>query len=353
MKTTKVTLQGQDFVFSSAAEPVLLKYLKKLQRATRLRPGAYRQSVEALRDVLLGEKTKTVSKVKLSEAIELVGLPDQKTPVESLTQRFPRTKTPVRFISHLASRIRKMRWQRSLLRLGIAYATVLAAVSAVDAVSSRVRQSDDVGWTVAQTSIGPVRTWVEASLKTGAGEVWPRGWMVGLVYSFLFVILAVSLFYAGRKKRVWPVAGVFASIVLLTILWNTQQVSTPKLPREGQMFMGGSAEPLKPRLAYLQQCGDEIPYVFEGQTSGMLFRQLRDEGYKLAAPIKTRVSDGTIDTAQLCSTYDALRRDQPKESIVLQNYTQTADGTIRPYDFSDISDQTVTSSYGFFVKTQK
>ena len=62
MKTAVVTLQGQDFVVMASAEPVLLAHLKQLQRATRWHPAAYHQNVEALRDVLLTEGGKTVSK---------------------------------------------------------------------------------------------------------------------------------------------------------------------------------------------------------------------------------------------------------------------------------------------------
>ena len=349
MKTTKITLQSQDFVFSRTAELVLLEYLKKLQRATRLRPGMYRQNIEALRDVLLGESSKTISKARLVKAIDLVGLPDQITPAESLTQRFPRAKTPVRLMSHLVRRIRNMRWRHILLGLGIAYATLMAIASALGAISLRATRLEEGGWGAIQTSIGPVRAWAEEGVVSRAGD-WSQDWVIGLVYSVLFAALATVLFYILRKKRPWPLLGAFVSVLSLLILWNVQQANMPKTPPEGQTFVGGSAQPLKPRLAYLQQCGDEIPYVFEGQTSGMLFRQLRDDGYKLVAPIKTRVSDGTIDTAQLCTTYDVLRREHATQRIVLQMYTQASDGIVLPYNFSDIQDGAVTSSYGFFVK---
>jgi hypothetical protein len=82
----------------------------------------------------------------------------------------------------------------------------------------------------------------------------------------------------------------------------------------------------------------------------VLFRQLRDEGFRLAQPISTRVSDGSIDTAELCTAFDMLRRNHPKQNIVLQLYTTTADGTLRPYEFSDLGSDQVTSSYGLFVK---
>jgi hypothetical protein len=55
----------------------------------------------------------------------------------------------------------------------------------------------------------------------------------------------------------------------------------------------------------------------------------------------------------LCKTYDSLRREHRKTNIVLQNYTREADTTLRPYDFADLSDETVTTSYGLFVKSAK
>lgn len=88
MKTAVVTLQGQDFVVMASAEPVLLAHLKQLQRATRWHPAAYHQNVEALRDVLLTEGGKTVSKAKLVQAIQLVGVPNGKPWAKVLCRGF-------------------------------------------------------------------------------------------------------------------------------------------------------------------------------------------------------------------------------------------------------------------------
>jgi hypothetical protein len=168
----------------------------------------------------------------------------------------------------------------------------------------------------------------------------------------LLFVLAASLFYLGSKRRMLAIVGVLASVTALSVLWSVQQ-ATMAIQPEARLAPAGSAAPLEPRLAYLQQCGDEIPYVLEGQTSGLLFRQLRDEGFQLATPIATRVSNGTVDMQQLCKTYDSLRREHRKTNIVLQNYTREADTTLRPYDFADLSDETVTTSYGLFVKSAK
>jgi hypothetical protein len=106
------------------------------------------------------------------------------------------------------------------------------------------------------------------------------------------------------------------------------------------------AQPLQPRMAYLQQCGDEIQY---NSTDGMLFRQLRDQGFQLSAVIPTRESDGTIDVGTLCVQYDNLRRDHSAKDIVLQYYSRNDDGSIRAYDYTDLGEG--RASYGLFVKS--
>jgi uncharacterized membrane protein len=348
MKTTVVSLQGQDFVISSAAEPELLEYLKKLQRATRFRPGAYRQNVEGLRDVLLTGGPKPISKKRLSEAIELVGLPEPRQPFEPLTQRFP---SLTRSTSRAWCAIRRQAaggWRQTLL-LAVCFVAVILAVSSGITAMMLLLAGDkpEEGWNVMQTSIGPVRSWMVQPQDVPA---WPLNWLSYIVYCLLFVLVAMAAWRLRQKKHRFVYGAVLlASFAFALMLQNVQSTNLAVLP-ESRVLTGSAAAPLRSKIAYLQQCGDEIPYVFDGQTGGMLFRQLRDEGFRLAQPISTRVSDGSIDTAELCTAFDMLRRNHPKQNIVLQLYTTTADGTLRPYEFSDLGSDQVTSSYGLFVK---
>lgn len=346
MKTSLVTLQGQDFIVTQAAEFMLVAYLKKLQRATRFRPKAYRESVEALRDVLLaGDPSKPVSKQRLSSAIELVGLPD---PREGLWRENSGLSRFGLACLEVFRRTLQRSWGHKLLLAILAATVLLAIVSGTASLAAlfSTRSGTD-GWAITQTSIGPVRSWNEA---TGS-VAWPHNWVASAVYSVAFMLCAAALFQLVRARRqMASVLGVFVCVCLIASLW-TMQRSDAAIPSDSRIVTGNQAAPLQPHMAYLQQCGDEIPYVFDVSTGGTLFRQLRDEGFQLAQPIATRVSDGTLSTSELCTQYDVLRTKHPKSDVILQYYTQTADGTLRPYDFSDIEDAQVTSSYGLFVKS--
>lgn len=350
MKTNIVTLQGQDFVVSKAAEPLLVAHLKDLQKATRWHPSLYHQNVEGLRDVLLTSKAKTVSKATLMEAIELVGLPDDSQADETFGSRFPRIS---KWMGTLRSSLQGMPkrlplgWRYRIWSGVVAVTIFLGAIAVFSGVGSLfggMHQSD--GWQTIQTSIGPVRSWVEAHPTK---EEWPFGWQASFAYVVLLLVVAFAAARLRRGTRM-PIYGLIActALFMLFALWQMQRASTLP-PAASQVITATKA--LHPRVAYLQQCGDEIPYVFDNETNGMLFRQLRDQGFQLGTPIQTRMSDGTIDTTQLCSAYDELRRDHPKQNVVLQMYTTTADGTLRPYDFGDIQNQTVSSNYGLFVKS--
>lgn len=352
MKTTIATLQGQDFVLSTAAEPLLVAHLKELQRLTRFRSKVYRQNVEALRDVLLAEGGKTISKTKVHHAIELVGLPERSSTFEPFLAQFPSlakgTLTVRLWVQkHYISRHNLLSCLRAVTISVAVFCAVGAAIAALQALSSEGAAQGR--WEKTQTTLGAVRSWAEPN---GAQNTWSNNWQPYALLSGAFLLLAVVLYRensVGRQKLHHPI-GIVASLCLILLVWQTQLV-TPIPPPETSRFSNSNTAPLHPRLAYLQQCGDEIPYVFDNETNGMLFRQLRDQGFQLGTPIQTRMSDGTIDTTQLCSAYDALRRDHPKQNVVLQMYTTTADGTLRPYDFSDIQNQTVSSNYGLFVKS--
>ncbi|MBL8122391.1 hypothetical protein JNM87_06630 [Candidatus Saccharibacteria bacterium] len=343
MKTSLVTLQGQDFIVTQPAQSMLVAYLKNLQRATRFRPKAYRETVEALRDVLLaGSPSKPVSKQRLSSAIALVGLPD--TPQLGLWHENSRL---LRFGLACLGMFRR-RWGHRLL-LGLLAGTVMLAVISAFAGLVALFSSRSVGggWVITQTSIGSVRSWVE---RTGS-MAWPHNWVASAAYSVVFMLCAAALLQLVRgQRRLASGLAVFVCTCLVASLWMLQRADEA-IPPTSRIISGSQAAPLQSHMAYLQQCGDEIPYVFDTSTSGTLFRQLRDDGFRLAQPITTRVSDDTLSTPELCSQYDVLRTKHAKNDVVLQYYTQTADGTLRPYHFSDIEDARVTSSYGLFVKS--
>ncbi|MBL8031209.1 MAG: hypothetical protein JNK33_02710 [Candidatus Doudnabacteria bacterium] len=347
-KTHIVSLQGQDFVISAAAEPALLDHLKQLQHATRFRPGVYRQNVEGLRDVLLTGGSKPVSKKRFSEAIELVGLPEPRRPFEPITQHFPGLALKSSRVWHTIRYRSGSSWWQTLL-IVVSVAAVLLAVSAgFTAVWLLLAgHQPQEGWSVVQTSIGPVRSWM---VQPQAMPAWPLNWMSYIVYCLLFLLVAVAAWRLRQKKHRFVYGLVLLSSVVFALLLQNTQSTNLTIPPESKVITGSAAAPLRSKIAYLQQCGDEIPYVFDGQTNGMLFRQLRDDGFQLVEPLKTRVSDGSIDTTELCTAYDRLRRDHPKQNIVLQLYTTTADDTLRPYEFSDIGNSQVTSSYGLFAK---
>lgn len=354
MKTTLFTLQGQDFVLTEPARVGLMQHLKQLQRLTRFKPGVYRQNVEALRDVLLTGGAKPISKKRLDDAIGLVGLPDRKQGVETLGSRFPRATKVAEAVAiatrKIAKRVRlqpSRRLQRNTWTVIVVGSVLLATFGAYATFSTIPGlESPKTGWIMTQTSLGPVRSWVDSQ---NTGMAWPFDWRAALAYSILFGLVAVAaLQLRVFRHRLGAGLLLFVSLCLLLSLFQTQQANRFLLATPMQVQ---NTKPLQPKLAYLQACGDEVPYVFDGQTSGMLFRQLRDDGYKLAAVIPTRWSDGTINTTSMCQQYDTLRSGHSKNNIVLQDYTQEADGTIRPYDFSDIDNDNVTMSYGLFVKS--
>ncbi|QQS69332.1 hypothetical protein IPP75_05480 [Candidatus Saccharibacteria bacterium] len=352
MKTTVVTLQGQDFILSTAAEPLLVAHLKELQRLTRFRSKVYRQNVEALRDVLLTEGGETISKTKLHHAIELVGLPEKHSSSEPLSVQPLRLTKGILTLRLWAQKhyISRHNWLSGLRTIAITVAVFFAVGTGTVALQALSSEGVAQGrWEKTQTTLGAVRSWAEPN---GAQNTWSNNWQPYALLSGAFLLLAVVLYRehsVGRPQLHRPI-GIVASLCLILLVWQTRLV-TPIPPPKSSRFSNSNTAPLHPRLAYLQQCGDEIPYVFDNETNGMLFRQLRDQGFQLGVPIQTRMSDGTIDTTQLCSAYDALRRDHPKQNVVLQMYTTTADGTLRPYDFGDIQNQTVNSNYGLFVKS--
>lgn len=357
MKTTICTLQGQDFVLTKPAEQVLLQHLKQLQRATRFRPRVYRENVEALRDVLLAEGVKTVSRPKLEAALELVGLPDTHVNREPVAARFPKAYQAVRVVLRPVRKLARNTYhtlkKRGLYLLaGIAIAAgVMYLVAAF--VPLHVPRSSPEGWRLIDTTIGPVRYFTDdGSRYLGQDSQRVVGVVSGIV---LFIVAGLALRMPFAKHRALYGFAVAAGL-LCVLAVQTQTAMNGWLPaqQETAITQPGAivpTEPVRAQLAYLRQCGDEIPYVFDGATGGMLFRRLRDQGFRLAVPIATRWTDGTIDVAELCRQYDALRRNHATSDIVLQGYTQEADGTIRPYDFSDIENQQVTSGYGLFVKS--
>lgn len=351
MKTSVVTLQGQDFVLTEPARQVLMVHLKKLQRLTRFRPSSYRDNVEALRDVLIEQGGKHVSKVGIASAIGLVGLPEERSLNDTFQARFPRTYLVVKKIwlpvANLGRFISRHWWQ-SVIVLVAAMATLTSTGYVFSALMTiHPTGSATSGWQVMSTSIGPVRYYNTPVNSPGNTSGWLLGWPADILYAGIFLAVAILVLRLRRAGRLPFGLALLACGFLLLCLHFMQGQLTPNYATG--MNVPAETQPLQPRLAYLRQCGDEIQYVFDGGTDGMLFRQLRDEGFQLTTTIPTRESDGTIDTKTLCQQYDALRRDHTKTDIVLQYYAKNDDETIRPYDYADLGEG--ISSYGLFVKS--
>jgi len=82
----------------------------------------------------------------------------------------------------------------------------------------------------------------------------------------------------------------------------------------------------------------------------MLFRKLRDEGFREAQALPTRITDGSVDQSALCRAYDTLRQTHVSEDIVSQFYSKDQSGRMYPDDYRDTCDMTLASTYGLFVK---
>lgn len=351
MKTSVVTLQGQDFVLTEPAKQALMVHLKKLQKSTRFRPSSYRDNVEALRDVLIQQGGKHVSKVGITSAIELVGLPEKRSLNDTFQARFPRFYHVVakmwRPVARLGRLITRHWWQSVAILVAGAAVVLSAGYVFLALMSVQPIDGANSGWQTISTSIGQVRYYDIRTNVASDTPGWLFGWQGNILYAAIFLAIAGIVLRLRQKRRLVYVLTLFGCGFFLLCLHTFQRQITPDYATGRNVST--QTQPLQPRLAYLRQCGDEIPYVFDGDTGGLLFRQLRDEGFQLAVTIPTRESDGTIDTRVLCSQYDALRRDHSRTDIVLQNYTRNEDGSIRPYETSDIGEG--ISSYGLFVKS--
>jgi hypothetical protein len=345
MKTSVITLQGQDFVMTEPARQVLMAHLKKLQRSTRFRPGSYRDNVEALRDVLLERGGKSVSKAKMTAAIELVGMPDKKSLQDTFRTRFPRLYRMVRRVTRPAKRLAgaiRRHWWQSLAVIAAFIAVFMSVGSGFSALMALQPTHQSSGWSVITTTIGPVRSYSEPTTTENSG--WLFGWRADVLYSIVFLAIAILVLRLRRPGRLPFALALFGCGVVIMSLHFTQKIFMPDYATGANVPV--QAQPLQPRMAYLQQCGDEIQY---NSTDGMLFRQLRDQGFQLSAVIPTRESDGTIDVGTLCVQYDNLRRDHSAKDIVLQYYSRNDDGSIRAYDYTDLGEG--RASYGLFVKS--
>jgi hypothetical protein len=349
MKTSIVTLQGQDFIVTEPAQQILMLHLKKLQKLTHFRPGAYRDNVEALRDVLIEQGGKKVSKTGMLSALSLVGLPEKRSLNDTIQTRFPRlylfterVRRPLAKVGRWAYR----HWLQSLIAFAAVVTIIMSAGYIFSGVMAALPNTAASGWQTMSTSIGPVRHYNDQTDGTSNASDWLFGWQTDIVYAVLLLIISMLLLRLRRKGRLPFVLALIGCGFLLLCLHFVRQQSMPDYATGKNVSL--QTKPIQPRLAYLRQCGDEIQYVFDGSTDGMLFRQLRDEGFSLSVTIPTRESDGKIDTKTLCQQYDVLRRDHAKADIVLQYYAKNEDGTIRPYEYSDLGEG--ISSYGLFVR---
>lgn len=254
----------------------------------------------------------------------------------------PRLKTHVpRYAVKLQNAV-IARWKIPLVVFAVLglYLSIKDIFSATVTLDSLRQQS--ASWIMIDTTLGLVRSFSE---PTGSYPTWLLGWQSDFLYAGLFLLASILLLRLIKPKRQIAAYILVATLFALVGLWQVQrqEIKTRTTFASSQTV---SASPLVPRLAYLRQCGDEIPYAFDSQTSGLLFRKLRDEGYTLASTIPT--SYGYPDLQMLCGQYDRLRTTYKQGNVVLQLYTQRTDGTIRVYKFSDLASN--KSSYGFFVK---
>lgn len=354
MKTEVMRLQGQDIIMTELARRVVFTYLKKLQATTRFRSRLYKQYVEALRDVLTSDSKKTVSVATAQRAVEVVGLPDATETAGSIVAsvvvsvRQFRKKSSAWSPSKVVRNKGVRRFLRAMAVVGVIIALFFGTMSLFSALMSSVSVSTQKsGWVTTDTTIGVVRSWQDAPNPSQTSQ-WPMGWQVGVVLGVILLVIAYVLVQLLRRGFRLVYGMVLFVCLCLVMGLSLVQRANMAIPPESQIV--GSQTPIEPRLAYLQQCGDEIPYVFDGNSSGMLFRSLRDEGYVLATPIKTMESNGSMSIDELCQQYDTLRQTHAKKDVVLQFYTVQADGTPRTYDFSDIGNDDVTSTFGLFVK---
>jgi len=352
VKTSIVTLQGQDFVVTESAQQILVTHLKKLQKLTRFRPGTYRDNVEALRDVLIEQSGKKISKVGIVSALSLVGLPEKRSLHDTFQTRFPRLYLAAKRVGRPLAKVGRWvgrRWWQSLIVLAATVTIIMSAGYVFSGVMAILPNKPASGWQTMTTSIGPVRYYDDQTDTTSNTSDWLFGWQTDMVFAVLLCTISILLLRLRRKGQLPFVLALVGCGFLLLCLQFVRQQLMPDYATGKNVSM--QTKPIQPHVAYLRQCGDEIQYVFDGKSDGMLFRQFRDEGFRLAAAISTRASDGTMDSRMLCQQYDSLRLDHPKKDIVLQYYTTQSDGTVRPYDFSDLQDDQVTTSYGLFVKS--
>ena len=351
MKTAVVILEGHEFIVSATAMPILTTYVKSLRKSTLFKRRAYHDNLEALRDVLIEQGSKrVVSKPALTRAITLVGVPDQRSAEEKVKYRFPRTHTARKRSTSKTRRaflFVKSHWLKSLavalsiIALFMSTGYVFSGVM----IFQSLQEAPANTWQTIDTTLGMVRSYFDSTI-TAPSSNWLFSWQIQILSAVLFFIVAMLLLrLRNPRHRLAFSLTTLACLFLLAIIWQVQQGSMANTIAF-QSQQSSNAQPLEPRLAYLQQCGDEIQYVFDNRTAGMLFHQLRDDGFTLAASLPTKY--GHPDLKQLCIEYNRLRSNHPATSIVLQSYAIDNNETLRPSDFHDTTNNTWI--YGFFVK---
>lgn len=292
--------------------------------------------------------SKTVSKTTMARAVRLVGLPDKSPVVENFKQRFPRLHTATikigRTLKKIGQAVGKY-WQTPVF-VALSVAALFISINyAFNAVAHSRNYQPEGNWQTIETTIGRVRTYMDISPSPMADQ-WIFSWPVDAAYAAIFLVLAIAILRLRRAKyRLGFALVALACVFSFATLWQAQRQVIEQRVMIKNSYVAGT-EPLKPRLAYLQQCGDEINYVFDDKTRGMLFRSLRDQGFAMTIEIPTNY--GHPDLKLLCIEYDKLRKNHDASDIVLQLATKQSDGTLRPYMFSDMNDNTAV--YGFYTR---
>lgn len=330
MKKQTVTLRGDDFNFTEAAERELRAYLKELGRATVIQKSAYLECTEALRDVLQHKapKGKTVTEKMVKQAISIVGVP-------------PVTPENIFASAKLAlhdTRVRLLRleggWRdiRRLTLAVIAFLTLFAGIF-IGAASVLMVLFDHLArrGTYQEFSYGVVRM-----NQLGATTRLSTMLLIACTLFISGVLLTLCSYWLLRERHGWkPWVGVIVGGLLFgtAYLRSTSTANTISY--------------LQQNRGYLQACNREVPIYLPESAPFPLYSQLHKEGYRLAAKIPTNHGSMLMDFTALCNAYDKLAADPGRDPIV-QLYKEGADGSAQPFD--QFTDTSTTWSFGVFAK---
>lgn len=330
MKTQKITLRGQAFTLTDAAERELRSYLKELGRATVIQKSAYLECTEALRDVLehKAPKGKTVTEKMMKQAIGIVGVPPITTENVFTSAKLAVHDMRVRLLQFEDG------WRGAWRLVGaiIAFLALFAGIF-IGAASILMVVFDHLArrGTYQEFSYGVVR-------MNQLGATTRLSTMI-VIACLLFIaggLLVLCSSWLLREKHGWkPWVGVVVGGLLFGVayLHSTSTANTVSY--------------LQQNRGYLQACSREVPIYLPESAPFPLYSQLHKEGYRLAAKIPTNHGNMLMDFTTLCKAYDKLST-TPGRDPVLQLYKTAANGSAQPFD--QFEDTSSSWSFGLFAK---